>query len=357
MKHWMERRLPVSKIFAYDLETTGTNPGQHSIHQIAGIILIDGKEKERFEIKLQPNPKAKIDPEALKVANVTLEQIQTYQSFNDGYKELISILEKYISKYNKQDKFATLGYNNASFDDQFLRGLFLQNGDMYFGSWFWADSLDVRVLAMRQLLPIRHQMENFKLMTVASKMGITVDESRLHDAVYDVEITLEVFKRLRLTKDEISGLFDDFKMQEAIQEAFELLEEYDSMPNQDKNSENSQENISIALNILRKFIKPAVTACLVFFLAFSFNISQSQAQFKEDNPKPGKYTKWADKRGFKGLKLNKGQFKALGMKNGLFNTGLFANKSRKEKTKTKLSNRDIKAIREENTSIATTQNN
>lgn len=336
----------MSKIFAYDLETTGTNPGHHSIHQIAGIILIDGKEKERFEIKMQPNPKAKIDPEALKVANVTLEQIQEYQSFEDGYKELISILGKYISKFDRKDKFATLGYNNASFDDQFLRGLFLQNNDQYYGSWFWADSLDVRVLAMRQLLPVRHQMENFKLMTVSRQMGIIVDESKLHDAVYDVELTIEVFKRLRLTKTEIDGIFEDFKMQEAIQLAFEQLEEYEALPIQDQDSDSGKENIQIALNILRKFIKPAVTACLVFFMAFTFNISQSQAQFKDKGPKPGKYSKWASKREFNGFKLNRGQRNALGLGNGFLGTGLFANRD-KSKKKNKLSKKEVKAIKED----------
>lgn len=49
------------KLFYYDLETTGTNYWQHSIHQIAGIIEIDGIEKERFEINLQPNPQARIE--------------------------------------------------------------------------------------------------------------------------------------------------------------------------------------------------------------------------------------------------------------------------------------------------------
>jgi DNA polymerase III subunit epsilon len=222
------------KLFAYDLETTGTNPGQHSIHQIAAIIVIDGKEKERVEIKMQPNPKAKIDPEALKVANVTLEQIQGYMPFQEGYKTLLKILEKYVSKFDKKDKFFTLGYNNASFDDNFLRGLFLQNGDNYYGSWFWADTLDVRVLSIRQLAPLRQSMENFKLITVARQMGITVEESRLHDAVYDVELTLEIFKRLRLAKAELQSSLHEFEFRQKIKElvvgSLSLIENFRENP-------------------------------------------------------------------------------------------------------------------------------
>ena len=339
------------KIFAYDLETTGTNPGQHGIHQIAGIILIDGKEKERFEIKLRPNPKAKIDPEALKACNVTEEQIMAYQPMEDGYQELIGILGKHVNKFDKKDKFFTLGYNNAGFDDNFLRGLFLQNGDVYYGSWFWSHCLDVMILATRQLAIVRPQMVDFKLKTVAAQMGIQVDESKLHDAVYDVELTYEIFKKLRLTTHEIQGIYDEFKMQEAIQLAFEQLEEFEALPEQDQNSQSGKENIQIALNILRKFIKPAVTACLIFLLSCIL-IQPSYGQFKDKGPKGDqlKYNAWLqNKYRHNGFKLNPGQWKALGMKNGFLNTGIAANwsKNKQDKNPLKLSKSELKAIKEE----------
>lgn len=304
------------KIMAYDVETTGTNPGQYGIHQIAGIILIDGKEKERFEIKLRPNPKAKIDPEALKAANVTEEQIMAYPPMEEGYRELIKILGRYVDKFNKQDKFFLLGYNNAGFDDNFLRGLFLQNGDQYFGSWFWADPMDVRVLAIRQLAPVRHLMENFKLMTVARQVGIEVDESRLHDAVYDVELTYEIFKRLRLTKTEIEELHGDFQKQEAIQLAYEQLELIEPIPTDDPSNSNL-ENLQIAMNILRKFIKPAVTACLILWLAVGFSMMEAQAQFKEKGPKGDalRYNGWLQKQhSFKGYRPTNKEIRNMGMK-------------------------------------------
>lgn len=55
------------KLFFYDLETTGTNPARHGIHQISGKIVIDGKEMETFDYHVQPNPKAQIEPKALEV--------------------------------------------------------------------------------------------------------------------------------------------------------------------------------------------------------------------------------------------------------------------------------------------------
>lgn len=66
------------KLLFFDLETTGTNPGKHGIHQISGQIVIDGIVKESFDFHVQPNPKAIIEDEALAVAGVTREQIAQY---------------------------------------------------------------------------------------------------------------------------------------------------------------------------------------------------------------------------------------------------------------------------------------
>lgn len=181
------------KLVFFDLETTGTNPGKHGIHQISGQIVIDGAVKETFDFHVQPNPKALIEEEALKVGGVTREQILAYPPMQQVYQEFVAMLGKYVDKFNKKDKFFLVGYNNAAFDNQFLRGFFLQNGDVYFGSWFWSNSIDVMVLASAYLATRRPEMENFKLSTVAKTLGIVVNDDSLHDAMYDIELTKAVF--------------------------------------------------------------------------------------------------------------------------------------------------------------------
>lgn len=181
------------KLVFFDLETTGTNPGKHGIHQISGQIVIDGVVKESFDFHVQPNPKALIEEEALKVGGVTREQIFAYPPMQQVYQEFVAMLSKYVDKFNKKDKFFLVGYNNAAFDNQFLRGFFLQNGDVYFGSWFWSNSIDVMVLASAYLATRRPEMENFKLSTVAKTLGIVVNDDSLHDAMYDIELTKAVF--------------------------------------------------------------------------------------------------------------------------------------------------------------------
>lgn len=183
----------MSKLFFYDLETTGTNPGRHGIHQISGEIVIDGKSVETFDFKVQPNPKAQIEDAALAVGGVTREQIMAYPSMGQVYTQLVTMLAKYVNKYDKTDKFHLVGYNNRGFDDNFFRGFFLQNGDNFFGSWFWADSIDVLVLASTFLADRRADLPNFKLATVADFLGIDTTAGKLHDASFDIFVTKAVF--------------------------------------------------------------------------------------------------------------------------------------------------------------------
>ena len=192
------------KIFYFDLETTGTNPGKHGIHQISGMIEIDGKVMEEFDFHVQPNPRAIIEDAALAVGGVTKEQIMSYPEMGVVYNQLVTMLSKYVDKYDKNDKFFLCGYNNAAFDNQFLRGFFLQNGDMYFGSWFWSNSIDVMVLATVYLLGKRTRMENFKLSTVAATVGIDVKTDDLHNAIYDIYLTRGIY--LKIQHDMLSSL-------------------------------------------------------------------------------------------------------------------------------------------------------
>ena len=182
------------KILYFDLETTGLKFWKNGIHQIAGMVEIDGEIKETFDFKVRPYEKAIIEPKALEVAGVTSEQISQYEPMPDVYLKIKTMLSKYVDKYQKQDKFFLCGYNNASFDNPFFRAFFVQNGDNYFGSWFWSGALDVMVLAFEYLKDKRDAMPNFQLHTVAKELGIAVDDSKLHDALYDIEITKAIYE-------------------------------------------------------------------------------------------------------------------------------------------------------------------
>jgi DNA polymerase-3 subunit epsilon len=181
------------KLFFYDLETTGLDSQKHAIHQMSGKIVIDGVEKTKFNFKVRPFMGALIDETALKIGGVTEEQIMMYPSCHQNYVAFVTLIQKYVNRFDTGDKFHLVGYNNASFDNHFLRNFFKVNKDDYFGSYFWSDSIDVMVLASHFLKHDRHNIHDFKLKTVAKWLKIEVEPKRLHDAEYDIELTEKIY--------------------------------------------------------------------------------------------------------------------------------------------------------------------
>lgn len=181
------------KVF-YDTETTGVNYKQNSIHQLSGYVDINNEIVEEFNFRIRPHQKAKIDPVALKIANVTEEQIMKYPFAEDVLECFEGVLGRYVNRYESGDKIHLVGYNNRSFDDHFLRMMFELCGNRFFNAWFWSDTIDVMVLASFYLRNRRSRMPSFKLSRVALELGIEIDESKLHDSMYDVELTRKIYR-------------------------------------------------------------------------------------------------------------------------------------------------------------------
>lgn len=199
----------MTKIF-YDTETTGLDPRMHSIHQIAGLVEMDGLVVDTFDIKMRPHPRAEITPGAMKSGNVTAELIQSYPlDQSEAKTKFEAMLTRYVNKYDSRDKIHLYGYNNRSFDDPFLERWFELCGDGFLRSWFWNDTKDVLVLAGEVLAPIRHLMPSFKLKRVAKTLGIFFDEAGLHDAAFDAQLTYDSYNALNnlpVHENDVRGL-------------------------------------------------------------------------------------------------------------------------------------------------------
>jgi len=182
----------------FDLETTGLDNQKHAIHQLSGMVVIDGVIQEHFNFKIQPHKGALCSAEALQICGITMEILRSYPECTEQYKAFTTMLAKYVDKFNKKDKFYLCGFNNASFDNQFLRSFFQANGDNYFGSWFWSNCFDIMVMATPFLASQRGEMQDFKLKTVAKHCGIIIDETKLHEAQYDVDLTYLIYKKLSI---------------------------------------------------------------------------------------------------------------------------------------------------------------
>lgn len=190
----------MKKLF-YDLETTGLSHNKHGIHQIACILVIDGLVVEKFSWDMQPNPKCLYDDYAVKMSHKSEAEMRDCElSMRQAHSNFLGILGKYVDKYNRLDKIHLIGYNNRRFDDLFLRAWFDHCDDRFFGSWFWSDSIDVMVLASDKLKRVRKGMKNFKLHTVAKQVGIKVEEGKLHEAMYDTELTKKIYNKVKFIK-------------------------------------------------------------------------------------------------------------------------------------------------------------
>jgi DNA polymerase III subunit epsilon len=183
------------KLLFIDLETTGTNPEKHGIHQIAGRVVIDGVTEETFDLKVQPIKGKSCDLQALEHCNVTLDELRAYPEPREVFRTFKKMLGTYVNKFDRLDKFYFVAYN-ADFDSKFLRKWFEDLGDEYYGSWFFYPSLDVVQIAGITVFGYREQLENFKLHTVCKHFGLEVDESKLHRAEYDIDLTHSLFEIL-----------------------------------------------------------------------------------------------------------------------------------------------------------------
>lgn len=194
------------KLIYIDTETGGPNPRECCLLQLSGAIEIDNQIKEKFNMFMRPFPNdPPITEEATNKHKITADIIAANpDKFIDpetAFANFKQLLQKYVDPFNKKDKFHFVGYNCQSFDDPVLRTFFSRNKDNYYGSWFWYPTIDVMQLYAAEWISYRHDMKNFQLMTVAKSAGIKIDESRLHDGLYDVQITRELFiKRNRYYK-------------------------------------------------------------------------------------------------------------------------------------------------------------
>lgn len=186
-----------------DLETGGLNHKKHPILQIAGIIEIDGRVKELFNIKVLPEDFSKVDQDALDAIGLTKEDLAKengYVSEDEAFELFFDIIVRYLDTDKFTDKFHIVGYNIGSFDVPFLRTFFAKY-DLNYGYYFWYPPIDVCYLMGYASMKDRAKLPNYKLMTVAKSLGVKVEIEKAHDALYDVEVTKMIFDLFRQEYD------------------------------------------------------------------------------------------------------------------------------------------------------------
>ena len=185
----------MNKIIFIDTETGGVNPEKAALIQLSGIIRIDKKDVEKFNFFIKPFENSEVNEKALEVQGRTLEELKTdkYVEEKEVYKQFVNLLDKYIDKYDKSDKFIVAGYN-VRFDVDMLKAFFQRYGNNFLFSYLDSSMLDplysIRLLQIAEILPI---LENNKLETWCKHFGI---ELKAHDSLEDIEATKKLIGKL-----------------------------------------------------------------------------------------------------------------------------------------------------------------
>ena len=181
-----------NKIFYFDVETTGLYASKHDIVQFAAIIEIDGVIKETVNLRMKPTNFETISQKALDVTGLTLEDLKSYPDSHEVFDELVEVLDKYIDRFNKLDKFQIVG-QNVQFDVKFFEALFKKNENNYYGSYFSRYTADPYELFKFMKSHGIVNYANLRLGTICDKLKIPIDA---HDALSDVTATRELYSRL-----------------------------------------------------------------------------------------------------------------------------------------------------------------
>ena len=186
------------KLLFLDTETTGLDPDKNAVIQIAGVVEINGEVKEEFNFKCKPLEDDEVELQALDVQKLTVEELELYPESKPVYEQFSKMLDSYVDRYNKADKFYMVG-QNTKFDYDFLNSWFKKHGDRFLYSRINYHLIDIMQMSAMFKLAGLMEIPNLKLETIAKYFKIPLDA---HKAENDVKATREVFhKYLTSVKD------------------------------------------------------------------------------------------------------------------------------------------------------------
>lgn len=174
------------KAFWFDCETSGINPKKNGIIQLAYILEIDREVVEEDVLYANCNGKD-MSEKALEVTGFREKEIAEWPNPSKMYKQLHRLFSNHIDKYNSEDKLIPAGYN-VHFDTDFLRQLWFEQGDKYFGSFFAFSTIDVAQIfrALQWMNIEEQQVVKMRLSDLCEYYGVPLDA---HDAMNDIRAT------------------------------------------------------------------------------------------------------------------------------------------------------------------------
>lgn len=169
------------EIVFFDLETSGLNPEQEEIIEIGAVCKKNGVKISEFSEFIRPVKP--ISGEITQITGITNAMLEEQGG------DVAEVLKRFVAYIGDKK---CVGHNMVGFDWKFLTyavkkhlGIKLQNPV--------EDTLKMSKVQLKKA-------KNYKLATVGEELGIFVDSSQLHRAVFDSELCAEVYRRLILSR-------------------------------------------------------------------------------------------------------------------------------------------------------------
>ncbi|MCR5480356.1 MAG: 3'-5' exonuclease [Ruminococcus sp.] len=162
----------------FDTETTGLKPGQDRVIQLSGIMV-----NRKFDIIKKYNEYS--NPSPVIISSKITEITGITNTDVENARPEFEVLTDFLQDTSKCGYFAY----NSPYDVAMVTKSMAREGvevEM--------DSFDVLKFA-RDVLA-NEKMENHKLKTVSDYLGVTPETENFHNALFDVEMTISVFKAL-----------------------------------------------------------------------------------------------------------------------------------------------------------------
>ncbi|MCQ2062201.1 MAG: 3'-5' exonuclease [Fibrobacter sp.] len=179
------------KFVAFDLETTGLNNQKDEIIEIGAVkftVMTDPKgrvvPKNLGEFNMLVKPNMLIPAEASSVNHITDDMVENAPPVGECLRKFTAFC----------GQGSILLAHNANFDSSFLRVAYQKNPQLIPGN----PVIDSLVMA-RTIMP---ELENHKLGNIANmfmrrnEFSMKIDPEKMHRAVYDCEMLMEVFVAL-----------------------------------------------------------------------------------------------------------------------------------------------------------------
>jgi DNA polymerase III epsilon subunit-like protein len=185
----------VTRLLVIDTETSGTDPGIHSILSFAGIVWEDGTAVDSLALMICESPNIVTDPKALEINGIDLADIRA-RGVTPGMAvdSINAFCKEYFAKCDQGERVVVVGHN-VGFDVSFLRRLYaLARAD--YDAVFSHRTLDtasiVRFLNLAGVLGLQEAGST----AVFQHFGISPDPGSRHSAIGDARATMLLLNHL-----------------------------------------------------------------------------------------------------------------------------------------------------------------